>query len=88
MKETRKQTQTESCSTTTAVKTSYARACIILLALNFCLTGYIMLNVMRIQTESISTTVGYEPVTTRVSSPSQSEEMKTDTVPVTLEKKQ
>ena len=36
-------------SSSTSVTTTYARACIILLALNFCLTGYVMLNVMDIQ---------------------------------------
>ena len=40
-------TQTETCSTTksnklTTVKTVYARAAIVLLALNFCLTGYVI----------------------------------------------
>jgi hypothetical protein len=42
-------TNTESCSTSggnkfTTVKTVYARAAIVLLALNFCLTGYVVLN--------------------------------------------
>lgn len=44
--------QTESCSTTsdsgnkfTTVKTIYARAAVVLLALNFCLTGYVVLNI-------------------------------------------
>jgi hypothetical protein len=42
-------TQTETCSTTknnrlTTVKTVYARAAIVLLALNFCLTGYVVYN--------------------------------------------
>ena len=58
-----KQTQTESCETSqTSIKTSYARACIILLALNFCLTGYIMLSVMKLQTEALERT----PVTQSV----------------------
>ena len=40
-------TQTETCSTTkesklTTVKTIYARAAVVLLALNFCLTGYVV----------------------------------------------
>ena len=42
---------TDSSSGVTEIGTSYARACIILLALNFCLTGYVMLNVMDIQSE-------------------------------------
>ena len=40
-------TETETCSTTksnrlTTVKTIYARAAVVLLALNFCLTGYVV----------------------------------------------
>jgi hypothetical protein len=31
-------------NTFTTVKTSYARAALVLLALNFCLTGYVILN--------------------------------------------
>jgi hypothetical protein len=43
------ETQTETCSTTqenklTTVKTVYARAAVVLLALNFCLTGYVVYN--------------------------------------------
>jgi len=42
-------TDTESCSTSssnkfTTVKTVYARAAVVLLALNFCITGYVVLN--------------------------------------------
>ena len=42
-------TDTESCSTSssnkfTTVKTIYARAAVVLLALNFCVTGYVVLN--------------------------------------------
>ena len=41
-------TDTESCSTSggnkfTTVKTAYARAAVVLLALNFCVTGYVVL---------------------------------------------
>ena len=42
------ETETETCSTTTTgnrlttVKTIYARAAVVLLALNFCLTGYVV----------------------------------------------
>ena len=41
------ETQTETCNTTkenklTTVKTVYARAAVVLLALNFCLTGYVV----------------------------------------------
>ena len=38
----------------TQVKTVYARVAVILLALNFCFTGYIVKQVMQIQSESIA----------------------------------
>jgi hypothetical protein len=48
-------TNQDQCSTDqnkyTQVKTVYARACIILLAINFCLTGYVLNGVMKVQTE-------------------------------------
>ena len=50
----------------TNVSTTYARVCIILLALNFCLTGYIMLNVMDIQSEQSDVVTG--PVTSSTGS--------------------
>ena len=47
-------TEKTQCETTennsyTKVNRTYARACIILLALNFCLTGYVLSNLMDIQ---------------------------------------
>ena len=36
----------------TQVKTIYARAAVILLAINFCLTGYVLMSVMDIQEET------------------------------------
>ena len=48
----------------TTVKTIYARAAVLLLALNFCLTGYVVMNIADIQqdqlgeTQSQSTTRG------------------------------
>ena len=36
----------------TQVKTIYARAAVILLAVNFCLTGYVLMSVMDIQEET------------------------------------
>jgi len=52
---TNTKTEQETCSSTaTTVSTTYARACIILLALNFCLTGYVMLNVVKMQEEAVS----------------------------------
>jgi len=53
MKQTNKQTKTgnQLSEPVTSINTTYARACIILLACNFCLTGYIMLNVLSIQSD-------------------------------------
>ncbi len=63
-KNKRTQTETESCETSqTTIKTNYARACIILLALNFCLTGYVMLNVMKLQMEATQQTPVTQSVT-------------------------
>jgi hypothetical protein len=60
MKNTTNTQTTDSSLGVTQIGTSYARACIILLALNFCLTGYVMLNVMDIQSatydQSVQTT--------------------------------
>jgi len=36
----------------TQVKTIYARAAVILLAVNFCLTGYVLMSVMNMQGET------------------------------------
>ena len=55
-------TETETCGTTkknrlTTVKTIYARAAVVLLALNFCLTGYVvwqMNNTTQAQIDSIT----------------------------------
>jgi hypothetical protein len=46
------QSDTEQGSYST-VKTSYARACIVLLALNFVLTGYCFLNIAKYQGEQL-----------------------------------
>ena len=44
--------QTSSCSTSsnkfTTVKTIYARAAVVLLAFNFCLTGYVVMNMSQL----------------------------------------
>ena len=66
MSNTKKQCKTrdEQCETDqskyTQVKTVYARAAIILLAINFCLTGYVLNSVLEMQDEqsqSYSSTV-------------------------------
>ena len=64
----KKNKQTEagrpSGATVTSINTTYARACIILLACNFCITGYILLNVIGIQSEqSGSFNANVAPVT-------------------------
>jgi uncharacterized protein YpmS len=45
------QTTCEQNSSLTQVSTTYARICVILLALNFCLTGYVMTGMMKLQQE-------------------------------------
>ncbi len=42
----------------TKVSTTYARICIVLLALNFALTGYVMSGVMELQSEQTSSNDG------------------------------
>ena len=49
-KNTENQCETDQ-SKYTQVKTVYARAAIILLAVNFCLTGYVLAGMMKIQNE-------------------------------------
>lgn len=44
---------TEQASSYTQVKTGYARACIVLLAVNFVLTGYCFLQISKYQGEQI-----------------------------------
>tara|TARA_Y100000593_G_scaffold41668_1_gene79887 strand:- start:13 stop:279 length:267 start_codon:yes stop_codon:yes gene_type:complete len=46
------------------VKTTYARAAIILLAVNFCLTGYVMNGMMKIQDEQADSTISPQPLST------------------------
>lgn len=41
-------------NTLTTVKTAYARAVVLLLALNFCLTGYAVHSLVQIQSEVLS----------------------------------
>ena len=66
----------------TQVKTAYARAAIILLAANFCLTGYVMSGMMKIQDdEADSSRAPQAPVETVAATPTPSTQ-----VPQTLEK--
>ena len=44
---------TENTGTMTTVKTVYARAAVLLLALNFCLTGYVVLNLNKTVQEQV-----------------------------------
>ena len=46
----KKQCETDQ-SKYTQVKTAYARAAVLLLAVNFCLTGYVLTGMMKIQEE-------------------------------------
>ena len=81
MKENNKQTRCESKGSLTQVSTTYARICVILLALNFCITGYVLTGVLKIQqetaqTESQVTTV---PTTVKLGTTSQTETVPTET---------
>ena len=66
-------TQTETCSTTkenklTTVKTIYARVAVVLLALNFCLTGYVVYNInqnTQAQIDGITAGTSMSEATTR-----------------------
>ena len=63
-KENNKQTSCEQTSSLTQVSTTYARICVILLALNFCVTGYVMAGVLKLQQEAATTQEA--PKTTQV----------------------
>ena len=60
------ETQNETTQDTncTKVNTGYARACIILLALNFCLTGYVLNSIMNIQASQTGATEETAPTAT------------------------
>jgi uncharacterized protein YpmS len=60
MKDNKKQTSCEQTSSLTQVSTTYARICVILLALNFCITGYVLTGVLKLQQEA---TVGQQTQT-------------------------
>jgi hypothetical protein len=66
----------------TQVKTGYARAAVLLLAANFCLTGYVLTGMMKIQGEQADSSQSPRPPSKAAgtSSPTSTE------VPQTLEK--
>jgi hypothetical protein len=53
MTENNTETTDNNGTTMTTVKTIYARAAVVLLALNFCLTGYVVLNLNKTTQEQI-----------------------------------
>ena len=65
-KENNKQTNCEQTSPLTQVSTTYARICVILLALNFCVTGYVMAGVLKLQQEAAVAQTQTAPAQTRV----------------------
>jgi len=66
----------------TQVKTGYARAAVLLLAANFCLTGYVLTGMMKIQDVQPDSSPSPQALSTKASSPPTSS---TET-PQTLEK--
>ena len=64
----------------TKVKTVYARAAIILLAVNFCLTGYVLTGMMKIQDEQSDSSQSPQPLSSAATSTTPTE------VPQTLGK--
>ena len=55
--ENNKQTSCEQQnSSVTQVSTTYARICVMLLALNFCVTGYVMAGMIKLQQETQAST--------------------------------
>jgi hypothetical protein len=66
----------------TQVKTVYARAAVLLLAVNFCLTGYVLTGMMKIQNEQADSSQPPQPLSkTAGTSPPTSTE-----IPQTLKK--
>ena len=66
----------------TQVKTVYARAAVLLLAVNFCLTGYVLTGMMKIQGEQADSSQNPQPLSEAAgTSPSSSTE-----IPQTLKK--
>ena len=80
MKENNKQTSCEPKGSLTQVSTTYARICVILLALNFCVTGYVLTGVMKIQQETAQTETQTPtgPTTVKVGTTAQTESVPTE----------
>jgi len=74
MKENNKETTCEQSSSLTTVSTTYARICVILLALNFCITGYVLTGMLKLQQ------VSQEPQTTTTQSTAASSASSTPTL--------
>ena len=62
MKKTNKNTE----NAFTTVKTSYARAAMVLLALNFCLVGYVIVNMNKVTQEVLDIRDGGTPTPTEM----------------------
>tara|TARA_Y100000310_G_scaffold153804_1_gene153355 strand:+ start:26434 stop:26706 length:273 start_codon:yes stop_codon:yes gene_type:complete len=85
MKEEPNNTNTGCCSTEqevtsetsyySVVSTTYARVCILLLALNFCITGYVMLSIVKMQEEAVAPS--QQPITETTSSQTTTPTIKT-----------
>ena len=69
----------------TQVKTVYARAAVLLLAINFCLTGYVMTGMMKIQDEQADSSQSPQPLSKTAPSTAPSTASPTE-IPQTLEK--
>tara|TARA_B100000029_G_C17057874_1_gene771996 strand:- start:64 stop:384 length:321 start_codon:yes stop_codon:yes gene_type:complete len=82
------QCETETQQGFTQVKTVYARAAIILLAINFVLTGYVLTGVMRIQDEQVNDAVDAQTSTPQTAATlgTQNAPQATPQTPQTLEK--
>jgi len=52
MKNNNEETSCEQSSSLTTVNTTYARICVLLLALNFGITGYVLTGVLKLQQET------------------------------------
>lgn len=59
-----KKKNTENAFTT--IKTSYARAAVVLLALNFCLVGYVIVNMSKVTQEILDVQDGSTPTSTEM----------------------
>ena len=62
MKSKKKNTE----NTLTTIKTSYARAAVVLLALNFCLVGYVIVNMSKATQEILEIQDGSAPTPTEM----------------------